>query len=67
MQRPTLSTIVMLALLTASGCQSWNPMGEGFGGPMADYSSGMRKEADGGPGLGLSSKSREIERNLGYK
>ncbi|MBL8827410.1 MAG: hypothetical protein JNM18_10580 [Planctomycetaceae bacterium] len=54
-------------MLTASGCQSVNPMGEGFGGPMADYSSGMRKEADGGPGLGLSSKSREIERNLGYK
>lgn len=42
-------------------------MGEGFGGPMKEFGSGMRKEADGGPGLGLSNKSREIERNLGYK
>lgn len=42
-------------------------MGNGFGGPLKDASSNFRQEADGGPGLGLSAKSREIERNLGYK
>jgi hypothetical protein len=66
---------VAIAALLASGtfivgCRSWNPWGKGFDDEYADLGAKARSSSStnpGAPSLGLSAKSRQIERNLGIE
>jgi hypothetical protein len=71
-RRPATRIVCLLAgvcILTV-GCakRNWNLMGDGFGGPDADLGRTLRSdEKPSGSAMGLSSKAREIERDLGYR
>jgi hypothetical protein len=55
---------------SASGCRSWNPWGKGFDDEYSDLGVKARNGSNSNPGapsLGLSAKSRQIERNLGIE
>jgi hypothetical protein len=61
---------LLASIALISGCRSWNPWGKGFD----DEYSSLGAKARGGntmnpgaPSLGLSAKSRQIERNLGIE
>ena len=54
----------------ASGCRSWNPWGKGFDDEYSNLGAKARGSSNNNPGapsLGLSAKSRQIERNLGIE
>jgi len=63
-----LTTAVLSTFL--SGCRAWNPWGKGFDDEYSNLGANARSGSDpnpGAPSLGLSAKSRQIERNLGIQ
>ena len=66
--------VAIAALLAGSalisGCRSWNPWGKGFDDEYSNLGAKARGSSNNNPGapsLGLSAKSRQIERNLGIE
>jgi hypothetical protein len=71
---PPIRFLALAAVLIASaalpGCRSWNPWGKGFDDEYANLGAKARSGSStnpGAPSLGLSAKSRQIERNLGIE
>ena len=59
--------LALLATGSLVGCQSVDPQGPAFNDPLADWSQNVRSEQADGTSFGLSTKSRQIERNLGVR
>ena len=70
---PRLSRPIAVVLLATSlgcaGCKSWNWLGDGFKDDLATTGTKLRPDSqdDGSQSMGLSAKSRQIERNLGVR
>jgi hypothetical protein len=64
-----LAAVIIVSTAT-SGCRSWNPWGKGFDDEYSNLGVKARSGSNmnpGAPSLGLSAKSRQIERNLGIE
>jgi hypothetical protein len=62
--------ILLMGCTLNVGCRSWNPWGKGFDDEYANLGEKARGSSTsnrGTPSLGLSAKSRQIERNLGIE
>jgi hypothetical protein len=71
LRRATFACAMIVAGgILMAGCAKPDLMGPGFKGPAADWGQNLRprpKPRGGGQQFGLSSKSREIERDLGVE
>jgi hypothetical protein len=57
----------MIALLALSGCRPLNLSGNGFGDYTSNWAENLRPPTRAGESVGLDTRAKEIERNLGVR
>lgn len=58
---------IVIVALSSAGCAHVNWRGDGFSDSLAEIGRQLRPMTDNGDQFGVSTKAREIERDLGYK
>lgn len=65
--RTVLTTAAMLLLAASAGCSPLNLRGNGFGDQTANWGENIRPTTQPGNLMGMDTRAREIERNVGMR